>query len=286
MSMVGQFLSISFLWLFFLQLLFAAPIDSDDGTQATEIIPSSNTSWVGDFTYENNSFSDSNDPLSSFNVLGCDGVEKARLGNVVAAMRTAMPPAIKDLQNKNQNQLPFNAWFGLGAKTSSTNSFIQGILKDIREVSRVGVFHKPTLICASAHLAHDYPKLPRYFWNWCENRHLSTGDPVRAFTTYEGYRTVICPTFWDLPFKPSSPQCIPVTNENIWGGAPKNLILFQHYLLAHELIHTYLGRKRSLGWESDPEEVYTARDCMQLSATNRVKNPNNYQYYFASKSQA
>ena len=267
--------------LLLLPVLLAIPIDLGDDPQNSYGF-SNFDNITEKYTVNESAQVDGNYPLSRFNILGCDGSQKTRLSEVITSAQGAVMPAIGDLQNKQTNARLFNAWFGLDAKSSPVNKYVSDVLKKIKDLSRPSPFHKPTLICASEHLAHDYPRLRSWYWQWCEDHNKPPGKVMTAFTTFGDSQTVICPAFWDLPWRPSGRQCLSVDSNNEWAGDPFKLIRYQSYILAHELIHTYLG-KSSLGWDTVPKEVYASSKCMNLKPKEQVKNPNNYQFYFASK---
>ena len=93
---------------------------------------------------------------------------------------------------------------------------------------------------------------------------------------------VFCAAFFRIPVDPVG-QCMEVGPGNIWDEEnADSLIDYQKYVVAHELIHVYLGTD-SLREKKSPEEVYLPNDCMGLSRADRLRNPENYIYYIASK---
>ena len=262
-------------------VLLAIPIDLGDDPQNSYGF-SAFDNITQKYSVSGSAQVDGNYPLSRFTIFGCDGFQRARLSDVIASAQRPVIPAINDLPNKQKNTLPFNAWFGLDAKSSPVNTDVSDVLKKIKDLSRPSPFRKPTLICAYEDLAHDFPKLRPWYWEWCENHQKPFGQGMTAFTMFIDSQTVICPAFWALPWRPSGRQCLSVNSNNERAGNTFKLIRYQSYVLAHELVHTYLG-KSSLGWDTVPKEVYGEGQCMNLGPKEQAKNPNNYQFYFASE---
>lgn len=85
----------------------------------------------------------------------------------------------------------------------------------------------------------------------------------------------ICPRFWNRPLE-RTPSCCPTVIDNRFdeGDVILNSMVGT---LVHEMAHVYGVR--------DPkrDEKYRINDVYELSAKSKIKNAQNYAFYFSSK---
>ena len=211
-------------------------------------------------------------PFFRYAFKGCTSAQEASLTSTINAARQAVSPAILDASDVGTNPLPFQAWFGLGGKRQVGKS-VWKTLDKVHSFARAPLL-TPNFVCAT-------PEMSNYWWK-CQHMVTAFGQLPPAFSPPGGRSVVFCPSFWGIPTAPTSRFCMGVTPQNTWDGTAAPMARFQKYLIAHELIHVYLG-KSSLGISTVPHEVYAPRDCMILAPADQLRNPENFQYYIASE---
>ena len=110
-------------------------------------------------------------------------------------------------------------------------------------------------------------------------------SPVHAFgvfgTRFLKNSIVLCPDFWTYAAIPSSSKstCLRVDPHfNRFRDDGKRLTNYQLWVILHELAHSYIyARSGSL------IDVYSSNDCVSLSTSSAVNNPQSYVYYAASE---
>ena len=192
-----------------------------------------------------------------------------------------MSPAIRDVQAIDSNSGPFQAWFGLGGKQKYGKSVLS-ILRNIQDLSSVRL-RSPVFVCANMDLKKQHPEIAFDFWWRCNNQKDPDGNLPAALNVIGHRYVALCAKFWSIPPKPDNRnRCLTVTPRNLWYGDQDLLDRYKTYVIAHELVHLYLGM-RSMGFSTMPQEVYGIRQCMDLTPANQQRNPQNYQLYFSSK---
>ena len=153
------------------------------------------------------------------------------------------------------------------------------------------VMPSPQLVCANARTSQAFG-IPFDIVEHCE-RLLERS----VFVVQQSAYVIICPAFWNQRVIPelNRNRCPIVVDNQFYGqtftmrnGVEKSLeaerlIGLRRYALMHELVFYYLQRE-SLTMNSNPPETFDWNHCVELSAENSWRNPENWVLYAASKS--
>ena len=205
--------------------------------------------------------------------------------------RDAVKPAIHDLEDRDHRSDIFEALIG---DKETHYKFSLSILEHIRDYKncpgKLPATWKnkpPEFVCVHTD-THD--KLQKYAdlkaldpWVFCEEK-----TTAWAFGHQEYRFIFLCRRFWEHDVEPPPRRmldaCPGVTDENEWvDDDAERLVAWQKYLVVHELIHQYIS-DGGLTRDTNPREVYSLNECTGLDTGGiRERNPNNLEYYVASK---
>ncbi|KAL8702972.1 MAG: hypothetical protein Q9201_003855 [Fulgogasparrea decipioides] len=175
----------------------------------------------------------------------------------------------------------FQAFFKKNAAAKPVASMLKNIqtMKPIRG-RKPNLFSasQPEFVCVDRDTFGRYPGIPRDPDPDCRVTG-SFGLWIRGFKYI-----FICPKFFTLPISTTARHC-PRVIDNMFERTGYLLADYQKYSLIHEMVHFYLGRS-SLGWDTNPQEMYKLNECVNLDAKNSLNNPENYQYFVAMVEQA
>ncbi|KAL8953161.1 MAG: hypothetical protein Q9222_000982 [Ikaeria aurantiellina] len=135
---------------------------------------------------------------------------------------------------------------------------------------------QPEFVCVKQDTINRYPYLSRDPYKVCESSN-SFGLWLLRFKY-----VFICERFFTLKISPVGPPTrnCPRVIDNEFERKGYLLADYQKYLLIHELVHFYLGQS-SLGFNTNPPEMYRLNECVNMDAKNSLNNPMNYQYFIA-----
>ncbi|KAL8727315.1 MAG: hypothetical protein Q9181_005755 [Wetmoreana brouardii] len=134
---------------------------------------------------------------------------------------------------------------------------------------------QPEFVCVDRNTFDRYPGIIRDPDEYCR---ISGAFGV----WFRGFKYIfLCPKYFTLNISPMGQYC-PRVMDNMFERTGYLLADFQKYSLIHEMVHFYLGRS-SLGWDTNPKEIYKLNECVNLDAKNSLNNPMNYQYFVARK---
>ena len=204
--------------------------------------------------------------------------------------REVIPPAIASAQMGMFSAHGFLAFF----KSDASSKPVISILEKIRDQKAIrgnlpNIFKAsgPEFICVKEDTTARYKRLgvdPQQVCKQLQNH---------AFWLRKSRYIFLCDSFFDWRISPASigpgvvrdyrpaSSCLQV-RDNLFIGFGNMVCLYQKYMLIHEMVHFYLGRK-SLTLGTNPPEQYSLEHCIDLSAGLSLRNPQNYQAFVASK---
>ena len=201
------------------------------------------------------------------------------LFQLMIKVRAILSPAIKDAEKGTSSTHGFETFF----RDSTVSPYVRNILGKIADLAELKnllpnpwIPSSPRFTCVKPETVTEYPFIMIDPWLNCLHN-------VGTFALYAlGTKYIfLCPSFWLAPSAPTSPNCPDVAN-NMFREIGNTLASYQVYMLIHEMVHFYL-REYTLGPLSIPPEAYLLNDCVALNAYTGKLNPQNYQYYVASK---
>lgn len=171
--------------------------------------------------------------------------------------------------------------------TGRTSVFVQSVLRSIASAYKLeGLLPHPRVPSAPHFACVNTDTIRRYRFLDSDPYELCTmpGAPGQAFYVMGTSYIFLCPSFWRGQVEPQRDKniCPSVTNNRFLDGG-ETLAGYASYLLIHEMVHFYL-QAASLGIYTHPPEIYPINYCVGLDAMNSIRNPQNYQFYVASKS--
>ncbi|KAL8712958.1 MAG: hypothetical protein Q9220_002816 [cf. Caloplaca sp. 1 TL-2023] len=175
----------------------------------------------------------------------------------------------------------FRAWYKNNGAIGPVTRMLKNIqlLKPIRGLkpSRFSA-SQPEFVCVKQDTVDRFPHLTGDPYAQCER----SGNFAMVL---RGFKYVfLCEKFFTLKIAPIGPptrNCPRVVN-NEFERTGYRLADYQKYVLIHEMVHFYLGQS-SLGFDTDPQEMYYLNQCVNLDAKDSLDNPMNYQYFVASE---
>ena len=213
-----------------------------------------------------------------FVIEGC-GTNTGTLVDVLTKAVTALTPALKDVGLGLDGQHGFKALF----KDGATSTYVRGVLRSIASAQPVkglkpnpSVPSAPRFACVTPSTIRQYKFFEVDPWKVCNQPYAG-----QAFYLGGSSYIFLCASFWRGKIVPQSKTC-PSVRENRFLGGGEALSMYLTYLVIHEMVHFYLG-KASLGVYTDQPETYRINDCVALDPLDSVHNPQNYQFYVASK---
>ena len=191
----------------------------------------------------------------------------------------ALTPVLSDVELGIDSQHGFKAFF----KDGATSTYVRGILRSIASAQPLkglkpdpSVPSAPRFACVTPSTINQYAFLKDDPYEICS--HPGAGQSF--YVTGSSY-ILLCSSFWRGGLVPEKNKCPSVRgNQFLGGGEPLGMYLT--YLVIHEMVHFYLG-EASLGAWTDPPEIYAINYCVALDPLNSAHNPQNYQFYVASK---
>ena len=154
-----------------------------------------------------------------------------------------------------------------------------------------GMQPSPQILCAQERSSTIFGISINVF-EYCEK------DTAKStFTVPQSAYIILCPSFWSTRVIPDYRyQRCPVIIDNRFKGGnyitrhgvsrtmeAERLTGLRRYDLLHEIIFYYLQRL-SLSQDSTPPETFDWNECVELSAENSWRNPENWVLYIASQS--
>ena len=193
----------------------------------------------------------------------------------------ALTPALNDVGLGLNSHYGFKALF----KDGQNVPYIRDILQFIASARKVKgldpdplVPSAPRFACVTPSTMKQYKFLDVDVWKDCNEPGAG-----QAFYFSSSSYIFLCSSFWrgDIAPRPQGNLCPSVVRNQFLGGG-ENLSMFLTYLVIHEMVHFYLGQY-SLGQYTYPPELYRINECVALDPSHSALNPQNYQFYVASK---
>ena len=192
---------------------------------------------------------------------------------------TALTPVLKDVELGLDSQYGFRAFF----KDGATSTYIRGILRSIASAQPLdglqpfpSVPSVPRFACVTPSTISQYAFLTADPWKICNQPYAG-----QAFYVPRSSYIFLCSSLWGMTIAPEKNTC-PSVKRNRFIGGGETLSMYLIYFVIHEMVHFYLG-KASLGIGTDPPETYPINHCVALDPLDSAHNPQNYQFYVASK---
>lgn len=191
----------------------------------------------------------------------------------------ALTPVLNDVELGLDSQHGFKAFF----KDGATSTHVRGILRSIATAQPLkglrpapSVPSVPRFACVTPSAISRFSFLEVDPWEICNQPYAG-----QAFYVSGSSYIFLCSSIWGMNIAPKKKTC-PSVKRNQFIGGGEALSMYLTYTVIHEMVHFYLG-KASLGVGTDPPEVYPINYCVALDPLNSARNPQNYQFYVASK---
>lgn len=191
----------------------------------------------------------------------------------------ALTPVLNDVELGLDSQHGFKAFF----KDGAASTYIRAILRSIASAQPLkglvpdpSVPSAPRFACVTPSTISQYTFLEADPWRICNQPHAG-----QAFYAQGSKYIFLCSSIWGMGIAPEKNTC-PAVKRNQFIGGGEALSAYLTYLVIHEMVHFYLG-KASLGIGINPPEIYPINYCVALDPLNSAHNPQNYQFYVASK---
>ena len=191
----------------------------------------------------------------------------------------ALTPVLNDVELGTDSQHGFKAFF----KDGATSTYVRGILRSLASAQPLkGLIPDPFVssatrfACVTPSTISQHTFLEGDPWKIC-----SLPGAGRYFYVRGSSYILLCSSFWRGVISPEKNQCPSIRRNQFLGGG-EALGTYLTYLIIHEMVHFYLGEASLATW-TDPPETYRINHCVALDPLNSAHNPQNYQFYVASK---
>ena len=207
---------------------------------------------------------------------------KAGVVSVLDRALAAIVPALEDAKFGIESTHGFRAFF----KYDGAKQYVREMLRQILTLEpkrqlmpNPNTPTSPRFGCAQENSRAAYPWMDPRTDPWIVCRSSAATALYFFGTAYIWF----CPRFFNLPTKPTdlTGRNCPIVEDNRFAGNEARLILYQTYVVIHELVHFYL-QTHSLSGTTNPPEQYGLDGCVSLVPLHSLHNPTSYQSYIAS----